>query len=367
MKRIALFFSILCICLCIAACDAADPENLFEMPDAPDTTAANQSDNFAAADEGDYPYGNMQKNIPSGDYMRLGDEVLFTYNSDGRFLLYSYNLNTGEVRPYCKNATCDHRSGDRKCGTGALFGNLEQYDGVIYALNTANMVMKLENGKMERQLDGAVNGFWHYGGDLYVETADASLLVYENGRGAPRTILEEYACYWNVIFGQYLYGTFADTLTRVDLLADKPVEEVLLEQVNPMVEGEHIYYTQEDTCHLYRCNMDGTEPKLILDKPVLIKWGNFDEEYFYFRLYTDFELDGEDSHDIYRFPKDDPTDIQLIATLPESVGDIFTVPGTGKIFVETRMIGGDGNRVPSPIYVMNSDGSDIKALEFPEA
>lgn len=360
MKRIALFFSILCICLCIAACDAVDPENLFGMPDSPDTTAANS---FADIDEGDYAYGNMQKNIPSGDFMRLGDEVLFTQARGSGFLLYSYDLTTGEIRPYCKDATCDHR----KCGTGSLFGNLEQYDGDIYAMSTGNMVMKLENGKMEQQLDGAVNGFWHYGGDLYVETADASLLIYENGHGEPRTILEEYSRYWNVIFGQYLYGTAAGGLTRVDLLADEPVEEVLLENVNATVEGEHIYYTPDDSFYLYRCNMDGTEPELILDKPVLIKWGNFDEEYFYFRLYTNLELDGEDSHDIYRFPKDDPTDIQLIATLPESVGDIFTVPGTGKIFVQTRVIGGDGNRVPSPIYVMNSDGSDIKALEFPEA
>ena len=363
MKRIALFFSILCICLCIAACDAADPENLFEMPDAPDTTAANHTNNFTAADEGNYQYGNMQKNIPSGDFMRLGDEVLFTQAQGSGFLLYSYNLSTGEVRPYCRDATCDHR----KCGTGTLLGNLEQYGGELYCLNVNNTIVKLEKAQMEPQLEGSVYGFWHYGGDLYVRTADASLLIYEDGKKEPRTILEEYSRYWNVIFGQYLYGTAAGSLTRVDLLADEPVEEVLLENVNATVEGEHIYYTPDDNFYLYRCNMDGTEPELILDKPVLIKWGNFDEEYFYFRLYTNLELDGEDSHDIYRFPKDDPTDIQLIATLPESVGDIFTVPGTGKIFVETRMIGGDGNRVPSPIYVMNSDGSNIKALEFPEA
>lgn len=354
MKRIALFFSILCLCLCISACGAEDPENLFEMSDTPDTTGS-----FVAVDEGDYPYGNMQKNIPSGEFMRLGNEVLFTEAQGSGFLLYSYNLTTGEVRPYCKDATCDHR----ECGTGSLFGNLEQYDGDIYAMSTGNMVMKLENGRMERQLDGAVSGFWHYGGDLYVQTADYSLLVYEDGRGEPRTILEEYSPYWNVVFGQYLYGTYAGTLSRVDLLAEAPVEEVLLENVNPMVEGEHIYYTSDDTHHLYRCRLDGSSPELILDKPVLIKWGNFDEDYFYFRLYTNFELDGEDSHDIYRFPKDDPNDIQLIATLPESVGDIFTVPGTGKIFVKTRTTGEDSNKI---IYVMNSDGSDIRALEFPE-
>ena len=151
MKRIALFFSILCICLCIAACDAADPENLFEMPDAPDTTAANHTNNFTAADEGNYQYGNMQKNIPSGDFMRLGDEVLFTQAQGSGFLLYCYNLSNGEVRPYCRDATCDHR----KSGTGTLLGNLEQYGGELYmaAVKGMNLSRKELDATVDRLLD----------------------------------------------------------------------------------------------------------------------------------------------------------------------------------------------------------------------
>ena len=55
--------------------------------------------------------------------------------------------------------------------------------------------------------------------------------------------------------------------------------------------------------------------------------------------------------------------IEKIATLPESVYQIFTVPGTDKIFVTT--VTRESNEVPD-IYVMGTDGSNMKVLEIPE-
>ena len=90
---------------------------------------------------------------------------------------------------------------------------------------------------------------------------------------------------------------------------------------------------------------------------------NFDDEYFYYRLYTDQQLYGNtDCHDVYRFPKDDPTRIEKIITLEEAAYQVFTVPGTGKIFVHT--IAAEGEE--GPIYVMNTDGINVVKLEIPE-
>ena len=56
--------------------------------------------------------------------------------------------------------------------------------------------------------------------------------------------------------------------------------------------------------------------------------------------------------------KDDPAQIELIATLPQSVGDIYTVPGEDILFVEGYPNG-------KKLYVMKTDGSDLRELELP--
>ena len=137
-----------------------------------------------------------------------------------------------------------------------------------------------------------------------------------------------------------------------------------MENAMGITDGEYIYYGDLNSFQLYRCNLDGSDPLLIDEREVL--WGsmNFDEEYFYYRLYTDQQLEGTpDCYDIYRFPKDDPTKIEKIATLPVPVWHIFTVPGTGKIFV--RAVAQEGEDFPA-VYILDCDGSNMKKLELPE-
>ena len=137
MKKQLWFVLLLCIALLLTACTATDPNNLFETTagDPADTTASatastepntqsgtNELDSSVTFERG-YQYGNMQKNIPSGDYMLWGNEVLFQVCSNGRFIMYSYELTTGEVAPLCKDATCRHRD----CVAGNVFSNTEVY------------------------------------------------------------------------------------------------------------------------------------------------------------------------------------------------------------------------------------------------
>lgn len=374
MKKRLLTIGLLLVCLMLAACNATDPNNLFETTegnpaDTPATTVettestepseeskVNDFDASGMFEEG-YQYGNMQKNVPPGSFMRLGNQVLFDHYS-GIFRLYTYDLTTGEVSSYCKDATCRHST----CASSRLLGNLEVYNGKIYTMTENWKIAEIRDDEQVILHKANINDFFHHNDKLYVRTPDSSLVVFDEGSDQPRVILEEYTGYWNVIFGQYLYG-HSGGIIRVDLTAENPEVEVIVPNASGIVDGNHIYYLDEKTDYLYRCDMDGSNAECLLEQPVLRASINFDDEYFYYRLHDGFPLyEGENCRDIYRFPKDDPSRIEKIVTLEEAVGDVFTVPGTGKIFVRTVAAEGEER----PVYVMNTDGSNVTRLEIPE-
>ena len=377
MKKRLLTVGLLILCLVLAACTAEDPNNLFETTagNPADTTTsaiattestepseeskANDFDGSVMFEEG-YQYGNMQKNLPPGGFMRLGNMVLFQPIFDNNFRLYGYDLTTGEIHSYCKDATCTHRS----CPAGAIFANLEVYNGKIYGMNSSNKLVVIDGETAEILKDvGNIGNFFHHNDKLYIRTPDSSLVVLEEGSSTPDIILEEYVGFWHVIYGDYLYANTSDNIIRVNLSADEPKEEIVVTNAGGIKEAQHIYYVDFETYYLYRCNLDGTDPRLLVDEPVLEASMNFDDEYFYFRYYPGMSLyEGDKCHDVYRFPKDDPTQVEKIATLPEAAYQVYTVPGTGKIFVTTIAAAGEER----PIYVMNTDGSNITRLEIPE-
>ena len=374
MKKRLLTIGLLLMCLVLAACNATDPNNLFETTEGnpADTTTsaiaatepseesnASEFDGSVMFEEG-YQYGNMQKNVPSGNFMKLGDQVLFEYCSGGQFRCYLYDLVTGEVQSFCKDATCRHRS----CAASRLLSNLEVYKGKIYTMTDNWKIAEIRDDEQIIPHKAQVNGFFHHNDKLYARTPDSSLVVFEEGSDQPRVILEEYTGYWDVIFGQYMYANAADSIIRIDLTAETPEQEEIVPNAGGITDGHYIYYTDNRTEYLYRCDMDGSNAELLLERPVLLASINFDDEYFYYRLYTDHQLDdGADTYDIYRFPKSDPAKIEKIVTLPVPAYQIFTVPGTGKIFVESRI---RTNGEDFDIYVMNTDGSNITRLEIPE-
>lgn len=307
-----------------------------------------------------YQYGNMQKNHPSGNYILHDGNVLFS-TWDERRGLFSYSLETGKVSYFCKDATCMHNTS--KCVSRGIASNLEAYGGELYAMSDDVEIKILKDDSFETYLDGSVSTFWHGNGKLYVVTADHSLLVYENSSKKPKTVLGEYTGFWNVVFGSYLYGCTGESVIRVDLSAEDPqIETVIQEGVmhSSIVDGHHIYYMNaSDNNYLYRCDLDGNNVVCLLEKSVLAASMNFDNEYLYFRLYTNAELDGEDSTDVYRMNKADPSQTELIAQFPEPIFQIFTVPSENLLFVTTR------DNVERQVYTMSNDGSNLQKLEIP--
>ena len=279
---------------------------------------------------------------------------------------YAYDLSTGEVRIFCDLPGCDHNGSD--CSpVGLSMGVVEQYDGTLYGHSLGDPNKVLADGHWKK-LDCYGGVFWHSYGDLFVNSY-SRLWVYYDGVGEPKLIMDDYSYLWTVIFDGYLYGSSGYELVRVNLLEDNPQKEVLLDDAYCMVEGNHIYYVDtaddSDTCYLYRCDMSGDNSELLLDKPVLPASLNFDDEFVYFRLFTDYQISGtEDGKDIYRMSKADPTQIEKIATLPETAYQIYTVPGEDMLFVTAKGKHIDGLNVYN-VYVMNTDGSNFRVLELP--
>ena len=351
----------------ISCSKAQDPENLFEIPvseaqDIQDSSVSETDKNATPVLTTKYQYGNMQKNVPPGNFMDFGKQILFIASPSGQQILYTFDKETEEISLFCRDATCLHDS--LSCVSAGVVSNLEQYNGKIYALNPNNEIMELKNGRFEKIVDGTVYNFWHADNNLYAVSRDGSLVVFEEGSKNPHILIDEYTDYWNVICDQFLYGCSSKGIRRVNLQSSEPEAELIVQGANSMIDGEYIYYMEDKTFHLYRCNMDGSAPVQRTAYPVLPASINFDETYLYFRLYTGYDLMGEDSHDVYRLSKENPESIEKICELENYVNTIYTVPDYERIFVETSDT--YGAEAKKEYYLVTKDGSDIRLLEFPD-
>ena len=355
MKKVIRTILGICLCFVLSGCTMRDQITNSESTyhNITPTQIEKNNDTTSGIIETNYQYGNMQKNIPSGGYMLLDNHVIFSLGSK----LYYYNILSGAVAPFCNDATCTHM--DNKCGTLGLSGNLEVYKGKVYALSGKNVAEYKNGGKEKIAIDG-VKSFWHHNDQLYIQTTDMSLIVYDEGTSSHRVVLDEFVGYWSVIFDDYLYYSYSG-IHRVKLTDINPEPELICENVDAITDGNYIYYVDWASWKLHRCNMDGSNSVVLVDQPVLAASMNFDDEYFYFRLYTDNKITGHlDCYDIYRFLKSDPTTLEKIVTLPVAVYQVFTVPGTGKIFVTTPPNG----ETADAIWVMDNDGTSPTVLEI---
>lgn len=422
MKKIVFAGLLIFLCITMTACTATDPDNLFEIelgntiastPENPsDTTASVPEDTRSYAEDimyytGKYQYGNMQN---GGDFMLFGNEVVFSnfvvsntgYQNFDR--VYSYDLIRNEVRSFCKDATCTHK----KCANSPSHGlMMEVYKGKLYGINEDDSVIEVNANGTKIVTDAPVFfEFFHHDDKLYARTSDSALVVFEAGKKEPQVVVEEYTGRNAVVFDDYLYADGEMSFIRVNLTAEEPKAEEIVPNAMGITDGKHIYYVDMKTMYLYRCDMDGSNAQLLAEKPVLRASMNFDDKYFYFRFMKemdyefpdpssipqpipgvsseeewdqyDKEMDkweeecnqynyerlsgSPDCYDLYRFPKEDPTQFEKIATLPHPPYQVFTVPGTGKLFIITYAPVGEEDCT----YIMETDGSNPTKLEIPE-
>ena len=382
---------LLVLCLLLSACGAATPdaaqtqptettETTVPTPEPEAVTKYPEAHGVTPVGEDYYQYGNMQKGS-FGEFILYGDEILFNTVRNG--FVFSYDMETGKVRMFCIKEGCAHDGSD--CVYVESSGGIEQYGGKLYHKkynpNTLNSVQILENGKWNDVVKDVIE-HWYYDGDLYTVTrVGRKLQVYEDGVGEPKTITENYTLAESFMMDGYLYGSKFlnpympdDQLVRVDPKAETYSEEVVLKNAYYMIDEDHIYYVSHTSSEgfdemsfpgfFYRSDLDGSNKESLLTNGWVYPASlNFDDEYIYYR--TGYEMNGPMyTHNIYRMSKADPTKREMIATLPESVYQIFTVPGQNLLFA-TGAPYYEGNNHTQNIYVMNADGSNLRQLELP--
>lgn len=382
MKKLALLLA-LCLLVSLAACTKAeDPNNLFELPEgATPTEAQSQGKNPTPPEEDGYAYGNMQKDR---DFVSYQGKVLFLdltpdnpeESGDGRLEMYSLDKETGEISPFCTDAACTHITYiTTKCPAAYATWNLEQYDGKLYVLCSGWdddgfscwYPAEYKNGKFRQLFDGDVRSFIHGNGNLYAATADGSLLVLPDSSKKPEILVDEYSSSLQAVFGNYLYGSGGGGITRLDLEAEKPQEELIVPDTWAwFTDGEHIFYVSMEDNLLYRCSTDGSSPELMLSEPIHPGSMNMDDEYLYFRLWSDEIYEGEDAigHNLYRLAKEGTAEPELIATLPFTwYYEVYVIPG-----YDNLIIGYTSNEAPFGVqyYLVPKTGGTATPLELPD-
>lgn len=348
MKKVWVAFIAILFISVMASCSSANNE-ISALPKNANSIATVKYGNS------DLTNGNMQKNVPSGNFVPVEGKVVFLCDDilQDKINLMTFDPLTGSVSTFCKDATCSHLSDT--CATAGVNSNLESVDGEVYGLNDANgTVMKLKNDRFEPILDGGVSHFFHCGKDLFVATTDSSLMVFEDDTPQKsHTIIEEYTGYWEAICDGYLYYQYSG-VHRLDLSqANAEPETVISGTVDYITDGNNLYYAKATDGFLYRCQMDGSDLEQLTDRPVLPASWNFDDEYFYFRYYLDNDLSGAEAQNIYRLSKKVPSQPEKLAELPSPVFQIFLTPDSEKMFV---------TGVDKKVYAVSKTGTEVNSL-----
>jgi len=305
-----------------------------------------------------YAYGNMQKNVPSGNFMDAGDSILF-FGPDGQGVLYKLDKETLETEFFCTDPTCSHKNS--KCMAGGAYGNLEAYNGKIYASTIKGEMLVLKDDRFEPLSDQVMGSFSHGNDKCYVLTNDGALQEYDIKGKFLRTVREEFTGMWCVVCkDQMIYNTLFE-IRSVDLY--DPSKDRTISEGMGMTDGESIFFIDNLDCRMYRCDLEGNQKVLLSEEPVLTASLNFDEDYLYYRYYYDNDLSGRLSHAIIRQKKDGSEEAEIMAELPVHAYTIYTVPGFDYLIVVGKL---NFASYTYDYYLVRKDGSMIKKIELPD-
>ena len=294
--------------------------------------------------------------LPPGELVDAGDEIFFIRYPECQ--LYRLKKGTFVAEHFCQDPTCLHVT--EKCAVLGARSNFENYNGTIYAIDSSNQMLLLKDDHFVK-VEGIKGGFTHTGGKLYVceSGSNATLAYSENGK-LERVVTEEVLGYWRYQIGHYLYGNNGGATNRIDLNKKDAEMEVLFEGWG-YTDGTYLYQVDLKESHLYRRDLDGTNPVRLLDEPVLTTV-NFDKEYLYFRYFIDQNAAGEKCGEVYRMKKDGTDGPELITTLPEPVRNIYAVSEGDWIYVVTTE--GYWQNARETLYAVRIDGSETREITY---
>ena len=264
-----------------------------------------------------------------------------------------------KVSLFCKDAVCTHDM-NSDCVSASCFGNLEVFQGDLYALTMGFVFSKYDEGRFVTCTDGEISGFWHGDDGLFAITADRSLIRLDDS-GNVELINDAYAEYWNTNYNGKIYGNSGSAYYVLDLNDDHPEPRNLINTSAAVNDGSLIYFLEDKTLRLCTASQDGELITGLTDRGVMAGSMNFDSDYVYYR-YQDKESDEDRTeHVMYRVPKDGSAPPEQVADLPGRILNIYTVPGCDTVFAVCFR---EADEQAAGIYAVKKDGSDYCRLDI---
>ncbi|MCL2079228.1 MAG: DUF5050 domain-containing protein [Oscillospiraceae bacterium] len=283
-----------------------------------------------------YQYANMFYSVSGAEILDTPETILFVFISSGRSTLMEYIKSTGRVEPYCKLATCSHLTDD--CPAGMAHGGMDYRDGRLSMLrdrenaagNARPWLSELKGDYFEF-VTGQVNGAMIGPDAYYAITPDSSLarIAFESDK--IDIIIDDFEYIKPIIIGNYLYAATLSDIIRIDLADGNYETEVIVSDsvATYTTDGRHLYYpaVDDDGPAVYRTNLDGGNPELVMRELVYAPYMSFDDSYIYFAMFSREKPNEPTNGNIYRLRLDLSGEKELLAeTGAKNYQNVYTLP-----------------------------------------
>jgi hypothetical protein len=277
-----------------------------------------------------YQYANMFKSVSGASVLDMPKKLLFTAVYPGKIVLMEYIKDSGRIESFCKLATCSHTN--EECVAGRV-GELDYRNQILCAGRTRdkdNMwISQLNNGRFEF-VTGPVNSFVQGDDGYYCTTEDASFVRFKFGSDKPQLLVEKFQYIKPVILGNYLYAANEVEVVRVDLRGSVyNVETVISDVISCYsTDGNHLYYLkmESEKPALYRCDLEGNNQELVLNKLIFPTYLSYDDTYIYYSTTNSNNSEDPTNGDIYRFSKDLSGEPELLCKTYANYPVVYVLP-----------------------------------------
>lgn len=314
-----------------------------------------------------YQYGNVFRSVFGAFVWDAPDTVLMTEERSQTLVLMEYIKSTGQIESFCKLATCSHQTDD--CPAGNAGGNLDMRNGTLsmgrMRVNGKGMgdfwISELRRDRFEF-VAGPIKGFVMGEDGYYAITPDVSLVRFAYGSDKPEILIDEFNAIKLIVLGHYLYAGTSTGIVRVDLTGPEyGIETVVGDTAgNYSTDGSYLYYNKVENGEtaLYRCDLEGHDPELVLQKMIFPPYLSYDNTYIYYSTFNADAPDEPTNGDIYRFPLDLSGEPELLCATGLRYPMISVLPTSP----DTLLIYGCGTK---SYYFLPKEGGELIELEIP--
>lgn len=209
--------------------------------------------------------GNWQKLSTSG-FCQTDDRLYFYTN----FLIYTIDKKTLTLEPNCIDPACIHDQKNPNCTANVgAYSYLHSFENKVYVIPFGKTDSLMQIDLYENRsipLKTNVSAQFHMCGDKFYSTDMNQVSAYSL---KSKKLLREYPIDGEPVssfIDQKFFYFVTSGMQAARLNLDTGDTSVLDEKVDRLLlYNEQLYYTRQDQNALWRCNLDGTEKKFLLD------------------------------------------------------------------------------------------------------